>query len=256
MDDKAAERDRYEARARLSLESPASGKAKTLGSAAIAPTLRDPYVYYEQQVRELISPGQDVLELGAGWGLHTAVLLGTGARVTATDISPGSLALLKQNLAGLADERLATRVADMESLPFDSHSFDVVACAGSLSYGDAELVDSEVRRVLRRGGAFVCVDSLNHNPVYRLNRWLQYVRGDRSRSTLLRMPGVGRIASIGRHFDSIQVRYFGALTWAAPPLSKMIGEMRASRALAAFDGSIGVKRSAFKFVLVAKGCRG
>lgn len=253
MDDKSLERDRYEERARLALESAPRSKTHDLGSAGIAETLRAPYTWYEQRLRELVLPRDDVLELGAGSGLHTAVLMTTGARVTATDISGSALKLLQHELGGLASERLVTRVADMEALPFRSGSFDVVTCAGSLSYGDPDLVDAEVRRVLRPGGTFVCVDSLNHNPIYRLNRWVQYARGRRTRSTLLRMPDSRRIEKIREHFGLVEVRYFGALTWAAPALAKLLGSKRATRALDAFDEAVGVSRSAFKFVLVAQG---
>ncbi|HYN80947.1 MAG TPA: class I SAM-dependent methyltransferase [Gemmatimonadaceae bacterium] len=255
MDDKAEEFRRYEEVARQALESAGPMVPQKLGASAVAPELRTPYIYYEQRIHELVSPAHRVLELGAGSGLHTAALVRTGAHVTASDISPSALELLRRRLAALAPERLITRVADMEALPFESGSFDVVACAGSLSYGEPGLVDAEVRRVLRDGGTFVCVDSLNHNPVYRLNRWLHYTRGERTMSTLLRMPDARRIEAIGQHFQSVEVRYFGALTWTMPLLRRVVGSTRATRISVAVDQLVNVKRSAFKFVLVAQGRR-
>lgn len=255
MNDKAEELRRYEKVALQALESAKSMQPQELGASAVAPELRTPYTFYEQRIHELVSPADRVLELGAGSGLHTAALVRTGAQVTASDISPSVLALLQRKLAALAPERLITRVADMEALPFDSGSFDVVACAGSLSYGEPDLVDAEVRRVLRAGGTFICVDSLNNNPVYRLNRWLHYTRGERTRSTLVRMPDASRIEAIGHHFQSVEVRYFGALTWTMPLLRRMLGSARARRVSDKVDELMKVKRSAFKFVLVAQGRR-
>jgi SAM-dependent methyltransferase len=255
VDDKAAELRRYEEAARLALESGESMEPHELGASAVAPELRAPYVYYEQRIAELVSRDHDVLELGAGSGMHTAPLVRTGARVTTTDISPSALALLQRRMSALGAERLVTRVADMEALPFESSSFDVVACAGSLSYGEPELVDAEVRRVLRPGGTLICVDSLNNNPVYRLNRWLHYKRGERTMSTLVRMPDSARIQAIGRHFESVEVHYFGGLAWTMPLLKKIVGSSRAGRFSDAADKLMNVKRSAFKFVLVAKGRR-
>ncbi len=255
MDDKSVDRQRYEELARLALNSETRFDPHELGAAGIASELRAPYRFYEQVVRELVSPAHDVLELGAGSGLHTATLLRTGARVTASDISPSSLELLETRLAALAAGHLLTRVADIEALPFESGSFDVVACAGSLSYGDPELVDAELLRVLRPGGAFVCVDSLNHNPIYRVNRWLNYRRGKRTLSTLHRMPDSRRIEGISQHFTSAKVRYFGSITWALPLLGRVFGFAGASRVSDAFDDLIGVERSAFKFVLTAEGRR-
>jgi ubiquinone/menaquinone biosynthesis C-methylase UbiE len=187
--------------------------------------------------------------------VHTGVLLETGASVTATDISPGVLELLQRRLAPTADGRLTTRVADMEALPFDAESFDTVVCAGSLSYGDADLVDREILRVLRPGGNFISVDSLSHNPVYRFNRWVNYRRGQRTRSTLLRMPTANRIERLARHFTQHEVRYFGSITWTMPVLMRMLGAEHASRVSDAFDRLIDVKRSAFKYVLAAQGRR-
>ena len=255
MDDKSVERQRYEERALSALSTATRFEPNSLGAAGIAPELRAPYTFYEHVIGELVSSGHHVLELGAGFGFHTAALMRTGASVTASDISPTALALLESRLSGLAPGRLLTRVADIEALPFESGSFDIVACAGSLSYGDPKLVDAEILRVLRPGGSFVCVDSLNHNPIYRLNRWLNYRRGERTLSTLLRMPDARRIDGISQHFTSVKVRYFGSITWAMPLLARVLGFAGASRVSNSFDDLIGVRRSAFKFVLTAEGRR-
>lgn len=255
MDDKGEELRRYEERAQRALESAKPMEPHELGASAVAPEFRAPYIFYEERIRHLVSSAHRVLELGAGSGLHTAVLIQTGASVTAIDISPSALTLLERRLGGLVPGRLTTRVADIEALPFEPGSFDVVACAGSLSYGEPGRVDAEILRVLRAGGAFVCVDSLNHNPVYRLNRWLHFTRGERTRSTLVRIPDVSRIEAIGRHFQSAEVRYFGALAWTMPLVRRVLGSDRAARVSDAVDQLINVKRSAFKFALVASGRR-
>ncbi len=220
--DKLIERARYEARAQLQM-------AGTAGSQSAPAYLRTPYIFYEQKITELILPNHLVLELGAGSGLHTRVLMQTGAQVTASDISPNSLSLLKQQFKNVPGS-LKTEVADMENLPFDNFSFDVIACAGSLSYGDPILVDAEIRRVLRPGGMLICVDSLNHNPIYRANRWLHYMRGNRSKSTLKRMPDLARIEALGEGFSSLNVRYFGSMSFAMPVVARFFGENTARAA--------------------------
>ena len=112
-----------------------------------------------------------MLEIGAGTGEFstTLIALASDGAVTATDISEASLQLLQQRYSNVAN--LETKVADMEALPFEDESFDVVCSAGSLSYGDNLVVMNEIFRVLRGGGGrFICVDSLNHNPIYKVNR--------------------------------------------------------------------------------------
>lgn len=249
--DKKTEYLRYDARAQ-SLLAAGTSKVETVpvpGSLAVPPVYRAPYIYYEQCIQRYISKDHDVLELGSGIGLHTYALTQTGARVVASDISSHSLEVLSQRIGGVT-----TQVADMESLPFEDNSFDVVNCAGSLSYGEPDLVDAEVRRVLRPGGIFICVDSLSHNPIYRFNRWFHYMRGARTKSTLLRMPTMERIQSISQGFKSAEVRFFGAVSYLMPALARIIGQGHAAEVSDAVDRLVHVRRAAFKFVLVAHGC--
>lgn len=251
--DKLIERDRYDAQARAQLSGITDVLRKAvLGSDAIKPSLRTPYLVYEQTIRDLVHPDDRVLELAAGSGMHTQILLQTGAHVTATDISSESLKLLEQRVRADVGT-LTTRIADMEALPFPDGVFDVVVCAGGLSYGTPAIVDAEIRRVLRPGGALICVDSLNHNFIYRLNRWLHYCRGERTKSTLLRMPDLSRIARISQSYSVVDIQYFGAFSFAAPIIAKLFDEPRAQRILDRLDRLIGVKRAAFKFVLSARG---
>ena len=249
--DKLIELTRYDARAQLQMMDNESVDEVPLGSQTMVSYLRPPYIFYEQKIAELIGPSHRVLELGAGAGLHTRALLQTGAQVIASDISPNSLSLLKQRFHNPSGN-LKTEVADMENLPFEASSFDVIASAGSLSYGEPALVDAEIRRVLRPGGLLICVDSLNHNPIYRFNRWIHYLRGNRSRSTLRRMPDLARIKALGDGFSNVSLHYFGAFSFAMPVLARLFGENTAAAGSDRIDKLIGVKRYAFKFVLVAQ----
>jgi ubiquinone/menaquinone biosynthesis C-methylase UbiE len=251
IDDKKTERNRYDARARALLEEGpfAAGDVPVPGSLAIPPVFRSPYVYYEELVRQHVHQNHDVLELGSGTGLHTHALMQAGARVVATDISSRSLEVLSRRIG----RGVKTGVADMEYLPFEAGSFDVVAIAGGLSYGSPDLVDAEIGRVLRPGGAFFCVDSLNHHPIYRFNRWVHHLKGERTKSTLLRMPTMQRIQSISRGFNSTDVRYFGSVSFMMPLLAHVIGQSMAARVSDSFDRLVHVRRSAFKFVLAAYG---
>ena len=250
--DKLIERARYEARAQSLKDGAVMVGEVPLGSQTMTSYLRTPYIFYEQKIAELIPPSHRVLELGAGAGLHTRALLQTGAQVIPSDISPNSLSLLKQRFKNVPGN-LKTEVADMESLPFDDSSFEVITSAGSLSYGDPHLVDAEIRRVLRPGGMLICVDSLNHNPVYSANRWLHHMRGNRSKSTLKRMPDMARIRALSKGFSCVNIRYFGAFSFAMPVVARLFGENSAQAGSDWIDQLVGVRRSAFKFVIVAQG---
>lgn len=246
--DKEIERERYDSRAAQYLV--AGGGEGFHGAHSIRLALRSPYLVYEKALEENLSPDRKVLEIGAGSGAHTGVLLRSGAEVIASDISERSLQVLRNSFPE-SRERLKTRVADIEMLPFDNEEFDVVAAAGCLSYGDNLLVLDEVYRVLKPGGKFICIDSLNENPLYRFNRWLHYLRKNRSKSTLERMPSLKTISLYRQRLGIAEVRYFGAISFLAPILAKTIGEDRTAKTSDWIDGFLNIKRSAFKFVMVA-----
>jgi len=252
--DKKTEFLRYDGRAKslLAVKTSAVEKSPALGSLTVPPIYRAPYTYYEQCIREHINQDHEVLELGAGTGLHTFALVQTGARVVASDISANSLEVLSRRFKR-ERERVKTQVADMESCPFDDNVFDVVTSAGSLSYGDPVLVNAEIRRVLKPGGLFICVDSLNHNPIYRLNRWIHYLRGDRTKNTILRMPTLERIEQLSKMFETSDVRYFGSVSYLMPFLALVFGQKRAAGISDRIDRLVRVRHSAFKFVLIASG---
>lgn len=213
----------------------------------LADLFHPPYLRYRELIGALVERDDIVLEIGAGSGMHTRALAASAAKVVALDVSMESLRLC----AAIAPKRIAAVCGDMAMLPFPDASFDVVASAGSLSYGDPLTVNREVFRVLRPGGTLLIVDSLNHNPVYRLNRWRHYRRGDRTRSTLLRMPTMGRIRAVCAPFGTSSVEYFGTYTFVHPALQRLAGDRRADRATAWLEEHLAVNRLAFKFVLVA-----
>ena len=243
--DKLIERDRYNLKAKLF-----KIKDKALfGCQSMPLYLAEPYLFYESSIKKLITDGMRVLELGSGLGEHTKVLLDTSAEITALDISINSLKLLKTNFSNYSNLKICE--ADMENLPFEDNTFDAVCCSGSLSYGSPDLVDKEISRVLCDGGILICVDSLNHNLLYRFNRFIHFLRGNRSKATLTQMPTIARIESMIKSFSYWEVRYYGAITYLMPLLSKIIGTEQASKLSSRIDKILVVKNSAFKFVLIA-----
>jgi len=255
--DKFKELSRYERRAKSSLERQDNALGRTYGSESIPIVLRSPYIFYEESIANLVKPYHQLLEIGSGIGVHTFCLLKTGAQVTASDISPSSLRVLEQSLSS-EGVNLATQVADMEDLPFQDNSFDVIASAGSLSYGDPSKVDHEILRVLKPNGIFICVDSLNHNPIYRINRWIHYLRGERTLSTLGRIPNLDRIKSIGENFEQVEIRFFGSTSWFMSIFSLFIRDEKTKELSDYLDKKIPytwLKYLAFKFVIVAKNSR-
>ena len=114
-----------------------------------------PWVYEQCRIRD----GQQILELGCGNGAlwtenrdripdHVQILL--------SDVSEGMLRDARRNI-GQWDSRFTFQAFDCAQIPCPDQSFDLVIANHVLFYcKDLDQVFSEVRRVLRPGGIFLC----------------------------------------------------------------------------------------------------
>jgi SAM-dependent methyltransferase len=247
--DKEIERQRYDERARIALHGETEDLFQTEGARSIPLPLRTPYLVYEKHIEHQVRPGSRVLDLCGGTGLHALTAARSGGDVTIVDIAPHNLALAERR-ATQAGLRVKTAVADGDSLPFADASFDVVICAGSLSYLDHDRLLLQLGRIMSPGGAFIFVDSFNHGPIYRLNRYIGYLRGRRSRSTLQRMPNDRLIARLRGIFPDLAVSYHGVLSFLGPLLAPLTGALATARLLDRFDtlSPPWLKKLSFKIV--------
>ena len=108
--------------------------------------------YPPDAVRWLISslgigPGRRVVDLAAGTGKLTALLVGAGARLVAVE----PVAAMGERLrASLPSVPLLAGVA--EALPFAAGSLDAVVVAQAFHWFDANLAVAELSRAIRIGG--------------------------------------------------------------------------------------------------------
>jgi len=245
--DKAIELARYDSRAAGVLQAGALSALGPVGAAGIPLELRAPYLVFESHIVRHSRNDARVLDLCCGNGQHSLVAAREGAQVTVSDIAPHNVELTLARAAS-SGFRLEGVAADAENLPFTSASFDVVTMAGSLSYVELEKLLSEIRRVLRPGGAFIFVDSLDHNPFYRVNRWINFLRGERSLSVLRRIPKLSTLSRIRRDFPDLAVSFHGIAVFLLP-LLRPFGPARAACWLEAIDRALpSARRLAFKVV--------
>lgn len=100
-----------------------------------------------------VGAGTRLLDVGCGSGLACALAAGRGARVSGIDASTGLVELARQRVP-----EGDFRVGDMESLPFDDGTFDVVTYVNSFFFAvDRELTLREAARVARAGGTIAVV---------------------------------------------------------------------------------------------------
>jgi SAM-dependent methyltransferase len=93
-----------------------------------------------------------VVELGAGTGKLTELLVAAGHDVIATDPLPEMLTHLRARVPGAR-----AAVATAERIPVSSHTADVVVCAQSFHWFDHDTALPEIARVLRPGGVLALV---------------------------------------------------------------------------------------------------
>ncbi len=112
--------------------------------------------------------GEDVLEIGPGFGATTRVLARRPGSLTVVELSERYCRHLRQVLDG--DVEIVQ--ADATAMPFPDGRFSGVVCFTMLHHiPSAELQDrllGEVARVLRPGGVFAGTDSLGTGRAFKL----------------------------------------------------------------------------------------
>ena len=114
--------------------------------------------------------GLDVIDLGAGTGRLTLLLVPRVKSIRAFDVSAEMLRVCRERLLASGLSNWQVEVADHRQLPVPDHSADLVVSGWSVSYlavwnqenGQAELDKwlLEMKRVLRRDGTIILFESL------------------------------------------------------------------------------------------------
>ncbi|HEY4460908.1 MAG TPA: class I SAM-dependent methyltransferase [Pseudonocardiaceae bacterium] len=100
----------------------------------------------------LPEPGKRVVDVGAGTGKLTGVLIGAGHAVVAVEPDPDMRATLVEALPGI-DAREGTG----EALPVEDHSADAICYGQSWHWVEQEAASREARRVLTGDGVLALI---------------------------------------------------------------------------------------------------
>ena len=99
-----------------------------------------------------VRAGDRVLDVACGTGVVAITAARQGARVTGLDLTPALLERAREN-SRIADVKVDWREGDVEKLPFEDSSFDVVLSQfGHIFAPRPDLATAEMLRVLKPGG--------------------------------------------------------------------------------------------------------
>lgn len=125
---------------------------------------------WRQMIRDVILPwalggtdlGDDVLEVGPGYGATTDVLCRVAPKLTSVEIDPELASMLRERYVGTPSVQIVT--ADATALPYPDESFTGAACFTMMHHVPTDELQNrlfgEIARVLRPGAAMVAGDSL------------------------------------------------------------------------------------------------
>lgn len=171
----------------------------------------------ERHFRELLkqfAPNTRALEIGCGCGEHSIFAALNGSSVVGLDIAPSSI-LQAQNTLLAINKPLECLFQSTDvrsyllnhpnefSLIFDHESFasfkfsELMSCVLSASMPNARLVG---------------IESFSSNPIFKLNRFIGYKRGRRTRSEFKNAFSSNQLKALQFCYSDLQVQYYHILT--------------------------------------------
>lgn len=112
--------------------------------------------YHEHLLRQVPERCRQVLEIGCGTGQFSRLLAGRAERVLALDLSPEMVRLAREHSKLYPNIEFVN--ADVETYQLAENQFDCVATLTTLHHLSAENILGKIRRALKPGGVFVCLD--------------------------------------------------------------------------------------------------
>lgn len=249
---KNLEAERYNSFSQKKLDSInlSSIKEMPIGSTAYPLYLNSPYIFYEKQLKTKVNKTDKVLDLCCGDGIHTIFLGHIAGEVVAVDLAQSSIEFAKMRTMQHHIHNITYLNADVENLNLNNQKFDFITCVGSISYIDINILFKVLKKYLKNNGHFVFVDSFNYNPIYRINRFIHYLKNKRSYSTLKRMPNLSTIEKFKLNFSNVEVSYFGIFSFAGSFLSFLFNEKVSKKIIDLLDKKLTfLKIFSFKIVI-------
>ena len=152
--------------------------------------------------------GKSVLDIGCGLGEVSVYFATLGAKVTASDLSPGMCDCAK-NLATLHNVEIKTHVASSESIGLaDTEKFDIIYAGNVLHHVNIHETMLQILPHLKDNGQFVSWDPVAYNPIINVYRWLATKVRTKDEHPLKRSD----VAQLCAYFGSVETRFYWLTT--------------------------------------------
>ncbi len=116
----------------------------------------DAYQIMTDRMKDILKPGDQVLEVATGTGLIALGLSSHVKQIDAVDFSPGMIEAAKQKARGAGVTNVRFGLQDACALSFPDATFDAVIIANTLHImPNAEKALREIRRVLKPHGKLI-----------------------------------------------------------------------------------------------------
>ena len=188
------------------------GHLEFLASPRWAEMLETDLLPWVERVGDL---GDHVLEIGPGPGLTTDLLRPRVRRITAVEVDPALAGPLAERLAGT---NVTVLCADATHADLPEGAFSAVVCFSMLhhmpSASAQDRLFAEVARVLRPGGMFIGVDSVDSEPIRQAHADDTFIPVDPDHDG--RPPGRGRSRRLRDRAGRLPVPVLGPPSPAEP----------------------------------------
>jgi ubiquinone/menaquinone biosynthesis C-methylase UbiE len=155
------------------------------------------------------------------------------ASVTAVDISDVGITSAKRWVEQNRANNIELKVMDVEKLDFADSSFDIVCGASILHHVDTMSTIAEASRVLKPDGHAIFLDTMGHNPLFKLYRKIT----PHGRTSYEHPLHADELRRMGWYFKDVDARYFQMLAYAAIPFRKM-GQRGLTSAFESLDDAL------------------
>lgn len=215
--------------------------------------IRYPYSFFESQIRQYSVHSKSLIDLCCGDGIHSFTACEHLEEIVGIDFSRQSIELCNELKLRRGCTNSTFICADV--LQFQtSKNFDIVIMAGSMSYFNHKEILIKIHSLLATNGVFILVDSLNDNIFYRFNRFLNFLKGERSYYTISNIPNLKSLTrEINANFMIKEVKNFGIFVFLVPILRIFYSHKFVAKIISDLDRKFAfLNRYSFKTVIVAK----